>query len=220
MIVPDLRSIDVPPDLPKVLESVAAPQARPADVSVPDDAGRPVPGRRSAWNRMGLVPRCDFAPDRHAVVARHPDHFIHPLWRRSPHGQTLTGIKEDPDMVGFFADSMVRFISRVVGPSPDPGSWALAVPPARRHPDRNFASLVGARIAADLGIPFAAGLAGCSSRQRVGAEFGLLREPPEQRNILLFDDIVTTGSTILAMYRLLVPMGYTLVSFAAINNKK
>jgi adenine/guanine phosphoribosyltransferase-like PRPP-binding protein len=62
-------------------------------------------------------------------------------------------------------------------------------------------------------------LAGCDNKMRVGAVFHLLRTPPKQHNIIIFDDFVTTCSTFKSMYFLLKPLNYNLVFFTGINNK-
>ena len=101
MMSPDLDGIGAPADLSSILSCMPGAPA----VSLPEgmgDGGRdgfqvPEPGKRAVWNKTGLVPRCDFAPDRHAVVARFPEHLIHTLWKRSPHGPSLSEIKEDPE---------------------------------------------------------------------------------------------------------------------------
>ena len=41
---------------------------------------------------------------------------------------------------------------------------------------------------------------------------------PAEPNLIVFDDFVTTGSTISSMYRLLEPLGKNLVFFVGINN--
>jgi len=43
--------------------------------------------------------------------------------------------------------------------------------------------------------------------------------PPKEKNIIVFDDFVTTGATIISMRDLLQPLGYNLVFFTGINNK-
>ena len=42
---------------------------------------------------------------------------------------------------------------------------------------------------------------------------------PAEQNIIVFDDFVTTGQTMLAMKRLFQPTGKNLVFIAGINNK-
>ncbi|MDE5822810.1 MAG: hypothetical protein K2H63_10070, partial [Paramuribaculum sp.] len=59
----------------------------------------------------------------------------------------------------------------------------------------------------------------CYSKHRVGAVFTLGKEPPAERNIIVFDDFVTTGATMISMRNLLMPLQKNRVFFTAINNK-
>jgi adenine/guanine phosphoribosyltransferase-like PRPP-binding protein len=73
-------------------------------------------------------------------------------------------------------------------------------------------------MAEQLNIPFYEDVAFCRSKQRVNAEY-TLNVLPKERNIIVFDDFVTTGSTIGSMYRLLSQYGKNLIFFTGINNK-
>ena len=151
-------------------------------------------------------------------------------------------------MVEKFADGMNTLIRQILGHSLATGDWCIVTSPSstkslcfaknRRHKERNFASLISARLAELLGIPFYEDVAECYSlsrsawlakNHRVGAVFTFgssfaerLRsknEPPTERNIIVFDDFVTTGATMISMKNLLEPLGKKLVFFTGINNK-
>ncbi len=128
-------------------------------------------------------------------------------------------IKSDDNMVEFFATNMVRLIKQILGHSLSNADWCIVTSPKRRHKEHNFASLIAEQIGNQLAIPFYEDLALCHSRHRVGAIFTLGKEPPPQRNVIVFDDFVTTGATMIAMKNLLEPLGYNLVFFTGINNK-
>ena len=66
-------------------------------------------------------------------------------------------------------------------------------------------------------IPYYEDVAIAHSRQRVAVDFDLGTLPPEP-NLIIFDDFVTTGSTLNAMYRLLEPLGKNLFFVVGINN--
>ena len=55
------------------------------------------------------------------------------------------------------------------------------------------------------------------TRERINAVFTANNIPAEQ-NVIVFDDFVTTGSTIIAMKNLLDSLGKTSVYFIGINN--
>ena len=173
--------------------------------------------RREAWHEDNRAePRCDFAPDRFRLNAR--GLFFLSLWKRSVYGPTLSEIKQAPAMVDRFAEGVAPFIRDIVGHQLASGGWAIITPPPRRHMEGNFAQACAKGIAERLSIPFHPDVARARSRQRVNAVYDLVALPPEP-NLIVFDDICTTGSTFMSMRRLLLPLGKNLVFFAAINNK-
>lgn len=172
-------------------------------------------GKRKAWDKSHQA-RCDFQY-RLRLTRRADTDFIS-VWQKSPLGRTLTEIKEDPDMVAKFADAIAPVIRAVLGCHLDKGGYALVTPPKRRHKQLNFASLIGAALSDQLGVPFIDDVATCRTKQRMNAVFDL-NILPAQPNLIVFDDFVTTGSTLASMRRLLEPLGKNLSFFAGINNK-
>jgi len=176
--------------------------------------------KRAAWKDVQQAEaRCDFAPNKVRISYRNPAFGIISLWKKSVYGRTLTDIKADPDMVEKFAVGMNTLIRQILGDSLSAGDWCIITSPKRRHKERNFASLISARLADLLGIRFYEDLAECHSRHRVGAVFTFGKEPPAERNIIVFDDFVTSGATMISMRDLLLPLGKNLVFFTGINNK-
>ena len=186
--------------------------------------------KRAAWKDVQQTEaRCDFAPNKVRISyrsstkslgsAKNPAFGIISLWKKSVYGRTLTVIKADPNMVEFFAVNVAKLVGQILGSSLSLGDWAIVTSPKRRHKERNFASLVSARLADLLGIPFYEDVAECHSKHRVGAVFTFGAEPPKERNIIVFDDFVTSGATMISMRELLLPLGYNLVFFTGINNK-
>lgn len=176
--------------------------------------------KRAAWKEAQQVEaRCDFAPNKVRISYRNPQFGIISLWKKSLYGRTLTDIKSDSDMVEKFAEGMNTLIRQILGHSLASGDWAIVTSPKRRHKVRNFASLISARLAELLGIPFYEDVAECHSKHRVGAVFTFGAQPPSERNIIVFDDFVTSGATMISMRELLMPLGKNLVFFTGINNK-
>ena len=176
--------------------------------------------KRAAWKEAQQVEaRCDFAPNKVRISYRNPQFGIISLWKKSLYGRTLTDIKNDPDMVEKFAEGMNTLIRQILGHSLASGDWAIVTSPKRRHKVRNFASLISARLAELLGIPFYEDVAECHSKHRVGAVFTFGAQPPSERNIIVFDDFVTSGATMISMRELFLPLGKNLVFFTGINNK-
>lgn len=207
-----LKDIEVPSlDVPD-LDASFVPSAQSKDLFAEK--------KRAAWKDVQQAEaRCDFAPNKVRISYRNPQFGIISLWKKSLYGRTLTDIKSDPDMVEKFAEGMNTLIRQILGHSLSCGDWCIVTSPKRRHKVRNFASLISARLAELLGIPFYEDIAECHSKHRVGAVFTFGAEPPKESNIIVFDDFVTTGATMISMRELLMPMQKNLVFFTAISNK-
>lgn len=176
--------------------------------------------KRAAWKDVQQAEaRCDFVPNKVRISYRNPQFGIISLWKKSVYGRTLTDIKGDPDMVDKFAEGMNTLIRQILGNSLSSGDWCIVTSPKRRHKTRNFASMISAKLGELLGIPFYEDLAECHSKHRVGAVFTFGKTPPKENNIIVFDDFVTTGATMISMRELLMPLGKNLVFFTGINNK-
>ena len=207
-----LNDIEVPSLEPPDLDASFTPSAQSKDLFAEK--------KRAAWKEAQQVEaRCDFAPNKVRISYRNPQFGIISLWKKSLYGRTLTDIKSDPGMVEMFAEGMNTLIRQILGHSLASGDWAIVTSPKRRHKVRNFASLISARLAELLGIPFYEDVAECHSKHRVGAVFTFGTQPPSERNIIVFDDFVTSGATMISMRELLMPLGKNLVFFTGINNK-
>lgn len=168
------------------------------------------------WKENTDLARCDM---KHIwkITPRGGVVFIS-IWKKSIMGKLLTEIKEDPNMVPVFAHGMKDAIEKVLGSNLLSGDWAIITAPKRRHLTRNFASLVCIQLAELLHIPFYEDILHCSSKHRVGAIFTISKIPKEN-NIIVFDDIVTTGSTMGSINQAFENLNKNLIFFAGINNK-
>lgn len=171
--------------------------------------------KRKAWDKASEA-RCNF-DFRPRITPRAGLWFIS-LWQKSLMGRTLSDIKSDPAEIPHFAEAVSGFLVNMLGNSLASGYWCICTTPKRRHKTRNFASLVCSEIHQRLNIPFYEDVALCSSRQRVNAVFSLNILPVEP-NVIVFDDFVTTGSTLRAMKELLLPLNKNLLFISGINNK-
>lgn len=170
---------------------------------------------RKAWDKS-VEARCNF--DFRPRITHRAGVWFLSIWQKSLMGRTLSEIKSDPAEIPHFADAVSDFILQVLGQSLSSGCWCICTTPKRRHKERNFATLISMEIARRLNIPFYEDAAFCRSRQRVNAVFTLGTLPIEP-NVIVFDDFVTTGSTLKAMKELLIPHGKNLLFIAGINNK-
>lgn len=175
--------------------------------------------KRKAWKQLNkLEARCEFRENLHSIILKDKFYVIS-LWRKSTRGKTLTDIKLDERMPEYFASNLSVFMKKVLGTDLDPGHWAVITAPKRRHKERNFATIVSVMLAERLGLHFYEDLLGCRTRNRLNQEFHFNYDPPAHRQLIVFDDILTTGSTMSSIYRLMAPMGYNLTFFAGILNK-
>lgn len=170
---------------------------------------------RKGWDKS-LEARCNF--DYRPRITRRAGVWFLSLWQKSLMGRTLTEIKSDPAEIPHFAVAVSDFLLELLGSSMASGHWCICTTPKRRHKERNFATLVSMDIAERLHIPFYEDVAFCRNRQRINAVFDLNVLPAEP-NIIVFDDFVTTGSTLGTMHRLLSPLGKNLLFITGINNK-
>lgn len=198
------------------LLSDVSPQLDFSDVSIPDEPKRDIfaTPKRKAWDKSGQQ-RCDFS--QHVALTRHNSYYVISLWRRTIYGRTLRDIKADDNMVTFFADSVARLISDIMGDALERGGWALVTTPKRRHRERNFATRVCLIMAQLLGITFYEDMAQACNTDRVHPIFRL-NVLPDEPNLIVFDDIITTGMTLEATKQLLLPHHKNMIFVVGINN--
>ena len=212
-----LQEIQLPQSVSSVTDGISLPSmpGLSLDVSVKEQKDIFALEQRKSWDKS-VEARCDFTY-KLRLTRRASTNFI-TIWQKSVFGKTLTEIKSDDDMIPFFVESLVPVIWECIGYHICDGSWSIVTTPMRRHKERNFATLVSEGLAKELGIPFYFDCAHCRSKQRVGAIFDP-NNLPNEPNVIVFDDFVTTGSTLLAMKNLLQEHGKNPVFFAGINNK-
>lgn len=189
-----------------------------AVVSAPKDIFAEKTSRKDWRKKEGDdTARCDLSVERIVIQPHAKELMVVSLWKKSVKGRHLTEIKEDDSMVEVFASKMTDVIRRILGTHLDNGTWAICATPKRRHLTMNFACRIAAKIASNLGLRYYEDVALSDTRERVNKVYtlGVL---PDEPNLIVFDDFVTTGSTLLSMKRLLEPLGKTLVFFVGINN--
>ena len=217
MIDDILSEIERPADIASITADIALPVM--PDLSMPEQksSGTDIfaAKERKAWDKSEEA-RCDF--QYHLRLTRRASTNFISIWQKSVFGRTLTDIKDDDSMVPYFVENLVPVIHEMIGYNLPSGDWAIVTTPMRRHLQRNFASRIAEQMASALDIPFYYDCAHCRSKQRVGAVYDANNIPMEH-NVIVFDDFVTTGSTIQAMKNLLHSLGKNPVFFCGINNK-
>lgn len=212
-----LQELVLPDDPLSLTQDIQLADVSDLSLDIPKREGKDIfsSHQRSSWDKS-VEARCDFQY-RLRLTRRASTNFIS-IWQKSVVGRTLTEIKADDDMVPFFVENMAPVIRECIGYHLHDGSWAIVTTPMRRHRERNFATLIAEGLASELAIPFYFDCAHCQSKQRVGAVFSP-NNIPREPNVIVFDDFVTTGSTLLAMKNLLQEHGKNCVFFTGINNK-
>ena len=175
-------------------------------------------GPRKAWHseRSDLA-RCDLSQE-HVHLFPKSGVRITAVWRRTVKGPTLAEIKSDDDKVPLFASRLSEAIRSVLGVHLDSGGYALVTTPRRRHKERNFACMVASATARLLSVAYYEDAAIARTKQRIGVDFSA-GNIPRERNLIVIDDFVTTGSTLGAMNRLLSPLGKNCIYFVGVDNQ-
>lgn len=217
MIEELLNEINTPEDIGSITSEIVVPEMPDFSLSENAPAGKDIFSvkSRKAWDKTEEA-RCDF--QYHLRLTRRASTNFITIWQKSVFGRTLTDIKSDDSMVPFFIENLVPVIHEMIGFHLGNGSWALVTTPMRRHKERNFASRIAEGLAAELGIPFYFDCAHCRSKQRIGAVFDA-NNIPHEGNVIVFDDFVTTGSTLQSMKNLLLKEGKNPIFICGINNK-
>lgn len=176
--------------------------------------------RRAGWHKGDgasvTEPRCCLDQPKPHMVLR--GITCHAQWQRSVLGPTLTEIKSDAEYASVMADGVHSLVARLLGDRLGDCGWAVVTPPARRHLTENFAQRTGRILADRLGIPYYPDVAAPPrTRQRIAIEYEPLNVP-EEMNLIVFDDIVTTGSTLWSMDRLIWRLGRTAFNVVGIDN--
>ena len=212
-----LNELAAPPDISSVTDGIELPSMPDIclDVQPKEQADIFRVEQRKSWDKTEEA-RCDFTYKLRLTRCANTNFIT--IWQKSVFGRTLTDIKSDDTMISFFVENIAPVIRECIGYHLSDGSWSIVTTPMRRHRERNFATLISEGLAADLQIPFYFDCAHCKSKQRVGAVFDA-NNIPREPNVIVFDDFVTTGSTLLAMKNLLQGLGKNCVFFAGINNK-
>lgn len=161
----------------------------------------------------GNIPLCDLTPRPALHQFGALVYFSH--FKRTKSGTPFSEVKHSTDIAKDFAEAASNFILRLVNNTED---WAIITTPRRRHADGfHFASAVCEQIAYRLNIPFYANAVQCINRNRLDPEFHLLRPIPEKR-VIIYDDIITTGTTLTATASLLADRDFVL-NIIGINNR-
>ena len=133
-------------------------------------------------------------------------------------GIPITEIKENPDNVKIFAECLADFIFKSLGANLTAGNWCILTTPRRRHKDGMHFSTEICKLSAEmLKIPFYVDCFTAENRDRINPTFHM-EKTPQEINVILFDDIISTGVTIKTCRQLLIDSGYVVHVIIGIKN--
>lgn len=171
--------------------------------------------RRAAWKTSEKL--CSMK--KNIMTREKCDFYYTSFFSTGKHGRPIARIKEDASLVRPFADNLCDYLEHSLGGNFREGNWCICTTPRRRHKEGfHFATEICRSAAESLGIPFREGVVTAKNRDRIFAEFTLAEDPPE-KNVILYDDIITTGITIRETRRLLMESGHTVLPVIAIRNQ-
>lgn len=169
--------------------------------------------KKKRWDESKAL--CDLK-DRTALH-KAGDMYYQSLMKVGKTGQPLAEIKNKGN-TWMFADMALEFIRATLGENLSGADWCIVTTPRRRHNNGfHFATAICQIMADSLQIPFYKDAVTCMNHNRVNPIFEL-KVNPKQKNVILYDDILTTGCTLKATRDLLIEAGYTVVNLISIDN--
>lgn len=184
----------------------------PAEEQDPEDGEKE---KGTKWTTRGV--RCDLKPQ--TALRTKSGHLYISLFASSKEGRTLEEIKNSRECERFIAETAAVCLAELMGANLKETGWAMITSGRRRHREGyHFATAVSKDVAEKLGIRFYEGAIECGNSNRLKPELTLVTEP-EEKNLILFDDIITTGTTMSRTAELLQGKGYTVVTLIGIRNQ-
>ena len=141
--------------------------------------------------------------------------YVHSFKTGSTEGTPISELKK-PENAYMFALKAKELITATIGLKQTKG-WCIITTPKRRHKEKNFASLVCEQLSQMLGIPFHEDVVEAKNRARIDPVFTLVKEV-EEPNIIIYDDILTGGTTLYTTANLFPTKNIFLV--VGINNHR
>ena len=135
-------------------------------------------------------------------------------------GIPITQIKEKESNAELFADNLCDYlVGATGGVTLLNGDWCLCTTPRRRHKDGfHFSTAICELASEKLGLPFYKDAFIAENASRLKPDFKLVINP-KQTNVILYDDIISTGVTIRTCRQLLLDEGHVVLLNVGIQNQ-
>ena len=167
----------------------------------------------SAWSSVEKL--CDLK--KRPLTRTRAGLWFQSLFKTGKEGKPLEEIKV-PENVPYFSETAAMFITDSLGQNLKDGGWCIVTTPKRRHKTGfHFATEICMDLSRLLGIPFYEDVVISKNRNRLFPEMEMIKQP-EERNVILYDDIITTGMTAKTTRDLLIGAGYVVYSIFSIMN--
>lgn len=171
--------------------------------------------KRESWKVSAKL--CDMK--KNITMREKAGFFYTTFFATGKKGRPLEEIKADRKAVDVFALNLEDYLVRSMGDNLRKNRWCICTTPRRRHQTGfHFAAEICRKVGRALSIPFYENAVVTRNRSRIDPEFVLNRNPGEP-NVILYDDIITTGITIRETRRLLLEKGHTVLVAVAIRNQ-
>ena len=132
-------------------------------------------------------------------------------------GGDLTDLKT-PENVESMSNAAWNAIKSALGDNLCKCNWCIVTTPKRRHSTGfHFATEVCKNLSAKFEIPFYDGAMSCKNKHRIGAVF-TIEQQFDEKNVILYDDIITTGETLRAAKQALIDIEKTVFIIVSVDN--
>ncbi|MCX6231124.1 MAG: hypothetical protein NTZ33_06230 [Bacteroidetes bacterium] len=156
-----------------------------ASENLVDFAGVPSPDISPGYIKYGLYSRKSF--------------FFHAYYKAF----NMEDFKANIANAGILADILSNLLLHFL---PCPAEWCIITTPKRKHFDMHgyhFASEILKLVAAKTAINFLPDIIQAKSRDKINTEFVQIKPLPATTKLILYDDILTTGRTIISTLEVL-----------------
>ena len=169
--------------------------------------------KRKKWAKDKI--RCDLKDK--LGLKRCNDTYYHSLFKTSKTGEALEDLKKEEN-VPLFARTAAELIQHTLQGILIDGDWCILTTPRRRHREGfHFATEVCRLISDIIEVPFYENAFESENTRRMDPIFNMLIDPP-QKNVIIYDDILTTGYTMQEVKTQLTDSGHVTFLVVSIDN--
>lgn len=171
---------------------------------------------QKSWKRTEKL--CDLK--KKIAVRSETDYWFTTFYATGKQGIPIADIKKDEANVPVFADNLCYYLEKTIGLcNLKKNSWCIVTTPRRRHKSgMHFSTEICRNAAKQIGIHFYEDAFIAENRDRINPKFTMEKEPKEA-NVILYDDIVSTGVTLKVTRQMLLDKGHTVLVIAGIRNQ-